>query len=101
MAELRPFATVKQAAEIGGISSTEIGVPDEYFVRKNELAKTGKFDAESLAPYQPDWFVHLDAVKMAGGAGDSLTVTPESLNFTSGGESKDITIKTGDNWEIL
>lgn len=98
MAELRPFATVKQAAEIGGISSAEIGVPDEYFVRKNELAKTGKFDAASLAPYQPDWFVHLDAVKMAG---DSLTVTPEDLNFTSDGGPKDITIKTGGNWEIL
>lgn len=101
MAELRPFATVRQAAEIGGIPSTEIGVPDEYFVRKNELVKTGKFDTTSLTPYQPDWFVHLDAVKKAGGAGDSLTVTPESLDFTSGGGSKDITIETENNWEIL
>lgn len=101
MAELRPFATVKQAAEIGGISSAEIGMPDEYFVRKNELVKTGKFDAESLTPYQSDWFVYLDAVKKAGGAGDSLTVIPESLNFIANGESKDLTIKTENNWDIV
>lgn len=203
MAELRPFATVKQAAEIGEVPSGGIGMPDGYFVRKSELVRTGKFDTTSLNPYQPNWFVHLDAVKKApeipvlnvdwmafqdvaadateastylscsgtnndpvitvtgglknvtarvekytsGPIGwthkviltfdrndsstdlisyvkatltdgkdtvsksvrivqsaaviETLTVTPESLNFVLDGGSKDITIKTENNWEIV
>lgn len=65
MAELRHFATAKQAADIGGITPTDIGVSATAFVRKSELVKTGKFDTTSLNPYQPNWFVHLDAVKKA------------------------------------
>lgn len=67
MAELRPFATAKQAAGIGGITPTDIGVSATAFVRKSELVKTGKFDGTSLASYQDAWFVNLDAVKKASG----------------------------------
>lgn len=67
MAELRPFATAKQAADIGGITPTDIGVSATAFVRKSELVKTGKFDETNLASYQDAWFVNLDAVKKASG----------------------------------
>lgn len=67
MAELRPFATAKQAADIGGITPTDIGVSATAFVRKSELAKTGKFDETSLASYLDTWFVNLDAVKKVSG----------------------------------
>ena len=67
MAELRPFATAKQAADIGGITPTDIGVSATAFVRKSELVRTGKFDETSLASYQGAWFVNLDAVKKASG----------------------------------
>lgn len=67
MAELRPFATAKQAADIGGITPTDIGISATAFVRKSELVKTGKFDETSLASYQGAWFVNLDAVKKASG----------------------------------
>lgn len=67
MAELRPFATAKQAADIGGITPTDIGISATAFVRKSELVRTGKFDETSLASYQGAWFVNLDAVKKASG----------------------------------
>lgn len=67
MSELRPFATAKQAADIGGITPTDIGVSATAFVRKSELVKTGKFDETNLAFYQSAWFVNLDAVKKASG----------------------------------
>lgn len=67
MAEIRPFATAKQAADIGGITPTDIGVSATAFVRKSELAKTGKFDTTGLDSYQANWFVNLDAVKKASG----------------------------------
>lgn len=73
MAELRPFATAKQAADIGGVTPTEIGVSATAFVRKSELVKTGKFDETSLASYQGAWFVNLDAVKKASG-GSTLSI---------------------------
>lgn len=67
MAELRPFATAKQAADIGGITPTDIGISATAFVRKSELVRTGKFDETSLASYQGAWFVNLDVVKKASG----------------------------------
>jgi len=80
MAELRPFATAKQAADIGSITPTDIGVSATAFVRKSELVKTGKFDETNLASYQDAWFVNLDAVKKASG-GSILHI--EWLPFSS------------------
>lgn len=98
MAELRPFATAKQAADIGGITPTDIGVSATAFVRKSELVRTGKFDETSLASYQGAWFVNLDAVKKASGG---LEVSPTSLSFTDDPTSgKTIQITTTGNWTI-
>ena len=90
MAELRPFATAKQAADIGGITPTDIGVSATAFVRKSELVKTGKFDGTSLASYQDAWFVNLDAVKKA--SSDEFDVQPRTLSFTSDGGDGVLTI---------
>lgn len=102
MAELRPFATAKQAADIGGITPADIGVSATAFVRKSELVRTGKFDETSLVSYQGAWFVNLDAVKKAsGGSTDTLEVSPTSLSFTDNPTSgKTIQITTTGNWTI-
>lgn len=89
MAELRPFATAKQAADIGGITPTDIGISATAFVRKSELVRTGKFDETSLASYQGAWFVNLDAVKAAI---DEFDVQPRTLSFTSDGGDGVLTI---------
>lgn len=63
MADLRPFAIGQQAADIGGVTLTDLGVSAEAFVRKSELVRTGKFVTDNLAPYNDNMFVNLDAVK--------------------------------------
>lgn len=63
MADLRPFATGQQAADIGNVTLTDLGVSAEAFVRKSELVQTGKFVTDSLDPYNDDMFVNLDVIK--------------------------------------
>ena len=104
MAELRPFATAKQAADIGGITPTDIGISATAFVRKSELVKTGKFDETSLASYQGAWFVNLDAVKKAG-ASVVLPSWNAQDNYNFGADPQDsvqISISDPNNkgWEI-
>lgn len=96
--ELRPFATARQAADIGGITPSDIGVVDTAFVRKSDLVKTGKFDDEKIVESNSYDFVHLDNVFAKTESG--MVVTPAELNFSSDGESKDFVIRTGDSWEI-
>lgn len=53
------FATSKEAADLVGITPSDIGVPANQWPRKKELIATGKFDASSLSGYQDKEFVLL------------------------------------------
>lgn len=53
------FVTSKEAADLVGITPTDIGVPANQWPRKKELIATGKFDAASLSGYQDKEFVLL------------------------------------------
>lgn len=57
------FATSQEAADIVGITPSDIGVPANHYVRKKDLIATGKFDESSLSAYADKEFVLLKDIE--------------------------------------
>ena len=56
------YATCLESADIAGIETSDIGIPENNYVRKIDLVESGKFDVSYLQDYSDNDFILLKDV---------------------------------------
>lgn len=79
------YAIGQEAADIGGISLSTLGVAANSFVRKYELVATGKYTSSSLTSYANNEYVKLSDISLGNIPVTGIRLNKTSLSLNEGG----------------